>query len=119
MKLTTSIKRAALVLSAVLGLASTGCSRDHIEAVNLANEGDKAVGVNVAVAVAVGVGLGVWQLPTDSTIVDAAPPEPPPATKPRVLYRSAAEPPSCETSSEGPVRQLLLPGLYIFATVPS
>src|SRR5262245_15036864 len=70
-----------------------------------------AVPVAVGVAVVVGVGVGVPQLPTDSTVVDAAPPEPPPATKPRVLYRAVAEPPSCETSSDGPVRQLLLPGL--------
>jgi tetratricopeptide (TPR) repeat protein len=51
MKLTTSIKRAALTMGVVLGLASTACSRDHIEAVNLANEGDKAVAVNVEGAI--------------------------------------------------------------------
>ena len=56
------------------------------------------VGVNVAVGVTVGVGLGVPQLPTDSTVVEAAPPAPPPATKPRMLYGAVAEPPSCETS---------------------
>jgi tetratricopeptide (TPR) repeat protein len=51
MKLTTSIKRAALAMSVALGVASTGCSRDHIEAVNLANEGDRAVAVNVEGAI--------------------------------------------------------------------
>ncbi len=51
MKLTTSIKRAALAMSVAFGVASTGCSRDHIEAVNLANEGDRAVTVNVEGAI--------------------------------------------------------------------
>ncbi|HMR81330.1 MAG TPA: tetratricopeptide repeat protein, partial [Polyangiaceae bacterium] len=32
-------------------MASTGCGRDHIEAINLANEGDRAVQVNVEGAV--------------------------------------------------------------------
>ena len=32
-------------------VALTGCSRDHIEAVNLANEGDQAVKVNVEGAI--------------------------------------------------------------------
>src|SRR5690606_18001092 len=51
MKLTTSIKRAALAVSVAMGVASAGCSRDHIEAVNLANEGDRAVAVNVEGAI--------------------------------------------------------------------
>jgi tetratricopeptide (TPR) repeat protein len=34
-----------------LGLGSSACSRDHIEAINLANEGDKAVAVNTEGAI--------------------------------------------------------------------
>lgn len=34
-----------------LGLSFTGCSRDHIEAINLANEGDQSVRVNVEGAI--------------------------------------------------------------------
>ena len=34
-----------------VGLATSGCSRDHIEAINLANEGDRAVKVNVGGAI--------------------------------------------------------------------
>jgi len=30
-----------------LGFAAAGCSRDHIEAINLANEGDQSLRVNV------------------------------------------------------------------------
>jgi tetratricopeptide (TPR) repeat protein len=56
MKLTTSMKRAALSMVPVamaftLGLGSTGCSRDHIDAVNLTNEGDKALSVNIEGAI--------------------------------------------------------------------
>ena len=43
-----SVKR---VLSAAVGLSlgfgAAGCSRDHIEAINLANVGDKSLKVNV------------------------------------------------------------------------
>jgi hypothetical protein len=69
-----------------------------------------AVAVDVAVDVAVGVALGA-QGPIDSTVVEAAPLTPPPATKPRALYKPFAEPPSWETLSGGPARQLSLPGL--------
>src|SRR5439155_23220566 len=69
------------------------------------------VAVGVAVTVAVGVGVTLAHEPIDSTVVEAAPPEPPPATNPRVLYKAVAEPPSCEKRSDGPVRQLLLPVL--------
>src|SRR6516162_1969308 len=62
---------------------------------------DVGVAVNVAVAVAVGVALGP-QGPIDSTVVEAAPLTPPPATKPRALYTPFAEPPSWETLSGGP-----------------
>ncbi len=51
MMLSKSMKRAALALGVALGMASTGCSRDHIEAINLANEGDQAVKVNVEGAI--------------------------------------------------------------------
>jgi tetratricopeptide (TPR) repeat protein len=44
MFLSTTIKRAAFGL--VLGLTTIGCSRDHIEAIELANEGDKSLAVN-------------------------------------------------------------------------
>jgi tetratricopeptide (TPR) repeat protein len=40
---------AAIGLSSVLG--SVGCSRDHIEAINIANEGDKSLKVNVEGAI--------------------------------------------------------------------
>ena len=46
MSLTTMMKRSAVALGVALGLSSAGCSRDHIEAINLANEGDQAVSVN-------------------------------------------------------------------------
>lgn len=39
-------------LGAVLCMLSTACSRDHIEAINLANQGDQAVAVNVSGAIA-------------------------------------------------------------------
>ena len=39
------------LVSIGLSVALTGCSRDHIEAVNLANEGDQAVKVNVEGAI--------------------------------------------------------------------
>jgi tetratricopeptide (TPR) repeat protein len=50
MKLQT-IKNAAAWLTTSAALASTACSRDHIEAINLANAGDKAVQVNVEGAI--------------------------------------------------------------------
>ncbi|MCH2109218.1 MAG: tetratricopeptide repeat protein, partial [Polyangiaceae bacterium] len=46
MSVSTTLKRAALGAAMVLGLSTMGCSRDHIEAINLANEGDRAVKVN-------------------------------------------------------------------------
>jgi tetratricopeptide (TPR) repeat protein len=42
----------SLMIGAALGGSASGCSRDHIEAVNLANAGDQAVKVNVRGAVA-------------------------------------------------------------------
>ena len=45
----TSVKRVAV--AALVFAASSGCSRNHIEAINLANEGDKSVKVNVEVAI--------------------------------------------------------------------
>src|SRR6478752_7587112 len=39
------------LVSIGLSIALTGCSRDHIEAVNLANEGDQAIKVNVEGAI--------------------------------------------------------------------
>jgi tetratricopeptide (TPR) repeat protein len=42
----TATKRAKALLLLAIGLGSTGCSRAHIEAIELANEGDKAVSVN-------------------------------------------------------------------------
>jgi len=42
------------MIAAVGGLVtllSMGCSRDHIEAINLANEGDQAIKVNVEGAI--------------------------------------------------------------------
>ncbi len=46
-------RSASTAVCAVLlsGLASLGCSRDHIEAINLANRGDQALKVNVAGAI--------------------------------------------------------------------
>jgi tetratricopeptide (TPR) repeat protein len=40
-----------LVALAVVGLLALGCSRSHIEAINLANEGDQSVKVNVEGAI--------------------------------------------------------------------
>ena len=53
MKRAAMLKRAAVSMVFALGVATlgTGCSRDHIEAINLANEGDKAVAVNVEGAI--------------------------------------------------------------------
>lgn len=42
------LKNAALL---ALGLSFAGCSRDHIEAINLANEGDQSLKVNVEQAI--------------------------------------------------------------------
>lgn len=42
---------AHLVGAMVLSLSVSGCSRDHIEAINLANEGDQGVKVNVTGAI--------------------------------------------------------------------
>lgn len=50
----TNVARRSLGLGGVgvlAGAMSFGCSRDHIEAVNLANQGDQAVGVNVSSAI--------------------------------------------------------------------
>lgn len=41
----------AVVGAGLAGITTSGCSRDHIEAVNLANEGDKSVKVNVEGAI--------------------------------------------------------------------
>ncbi len=49
--ITTKFKYAALALGISLGLSTMGCSRDHIEAINLSNEGDSAVKVNTAGAI--------------------------------------------------------------------
>lgn len=50
---TTAAPRGALSLRALAlgGLLALGCSRDHIEAINLANRGDQAVKVNVGGAI--------------------------------------------------------------------
>ena len=40
-----------VLFGAALAMATTGCSRDHIEAINLANEGDRSVKVNVEGAI--------------------------------------------------------------------
>ncbi len=45
-----SVVKVAVVLGALLA-STAGCSRNHIEAINLANEGDKAVKVNVEDAI--------------------------------------------------------------------
>ncbi len=50
-KMTTMFKHAALTLGALVGLSTTGCSRDHIEAINLSNEADAAVTVDTAGAI--------------------------------------------------------------------
>lgn len=44
-------KNAALALGVALGFSTTGCSRDHIEAINLANEADGQVAVDTAGAI--------------------------------------------------------------------
>lgn len=49
--MTTKFKHAALALGVALGLSTTGCSRDHIEAINLSNEADGAVTVDTAGAI--------------------------------------------------------------------
>jgi len=97
---------AVAVAVAVAVGATVTVGHDVGVAVNVA----VAVAVDVAVDVAVGVALGP-QGPIDSTVVEAAPLTPPPATKPRALYTPFAEPPSWETLSGGPARQLSLPGL--------
>ncbi len=51
MKLWKSAKLATLAAGIVFTLAAGGCSRDHIEAINLANEGDRSVKVNVEGAI--------------------------------------------------------------------
>jgi tetratricopeptide (TPR) repeat protein len=43
--------KAAMLAGGLTALATCGCSRDHIEAVNLANEGDRSVEVNVEGAI--------------------------------------------------------------------
>src|SRR5436309_5001620 len=73
--------------------------------------GGVAVAIGVGVGVGVGLGLGFPQLLTVSTVVEAVPSRPPPATKPRVLYTAVADPPTCGATSDGPARQLLVPGL--------
>jgi tetratricopeptide (TPR) repeat protein len=51
MKLWKIVKLMASVAGSVVALSSAGCSRDHIEAINLANEGDQMVKVNVEGAI--------------------------------------------------------------------
>jgi tetratricopeptide (TPR) repeat protein len=51
MSLSMNLKKAVLGCGIVLGLSTLGCSRDHIEAVNLTNEGDRAVKVNPSGAI--------------------------------------------------------------------
>jgi tetratricopeptide (TPR) repeat protein len=41
----------AVLAGLALGVGTGGCSRDHIEAINLANEGDRQIGVNVEGAI--------------------------------------------------------------------
>ena len=41
----------AVLAGGLLGVAVGGCSRDHIEAINLANEGDRSIKVNVEGAI--------------------------------------------------------------------
>jgi len=45
------ITRAALGITACAALTLGGCSRDHIEAINMANEGDQSIKVNVEGAI--------------------------------------------------------------------
>lgn len=49
--MSTKFKNAALAMGISLGVSTTACSRDHIEAINLSNEGDQAVKVNTAGAI--------------------------------------------------------------------
>jgi tetratricopeptide (TPR) repeat protein len=49
--ISTKFKHAALALGISLGLSTTACSRDHIEAINLANEADGQVAVDTAGAI--------------------------------------------------------------------
>jgi tetratricopeptide (TPR) repeat protein len=49
--ISTKFKPVALALGIVLGFSTSGCSRDHIEAVNLANEADRQVSVDTAGAI--------------------------------------------------------------------
>jgi len=51
MKLGSAVRSWAGICGIVLGLGATSCSRDHIEAINLANEGDQNVKVNVTGAI--------------------------------------------------------------------
>ena len=51
MNLHSSIKSACSISAVLLAIASNGCSRDHIEAINRANEGDQAIKVNVEGAI--------------------------------------------------------------------
>jgi len=46
MFLSTTMKRAMFSLGLAMSLSTVGCSRDHIEAIELANEGDKSIAVN-------------------------------------------------------------------------
>ena len=50
MKLRKACK-AAMLAAGLTALATIGCSRDHIEAINLANEADRSVEVNVEGAI--------------------------------------------------------------------
>jgi tetratricopeptide (TPR) repeat protein len=45
------ITQAALGVTACVAVLASGCSRDHIEAINLANEGDQSIKVNVEGAI--------------------------------------------------------------------
>lgn len=51
MKLRSVTKTAAMAAGVLTLLVGSGCSRDHIEAINLANRGDKSVKVNVENAI--------------------------------------------------------------------
>lgn len=51
MKLRSIFESASWAMGLCAALSMTGCSRDHIEAINLANAGDKAVSVNVEGAI--------------------------------------------------------------------
>jgi tetratricopeptide (TPR) repeat protein len=46
-----NLTKAVVTGALALGVATTGCSRDHIEAINLANQADKSVVVNVSGAI--------------------------------------------------------------------